>query len=326
MHLRGSRMSRHLRATLLLGASCHGALLKPAPARWPALHPPWAERGAPLPANAIDAELASPEGFESEYSLLRSVREQSGRAIMSVEQLRAMGHGPVADRLEQRVDFDAPTTAAEALSKFFGHPTARFIAGALALSVGARCSVGAGFSAVDGGVALATAAFWMVQEHVIHGRLLHCPSAWYGSDVHRWHHELPYFHVSLDGPGLAAAWFASVAALLLGAGALASALPAALTALASYTLCGFAYEASHYLAHTRVPLPPALQRVRRHHMLHHTVSHEHWLAFTLPAVDTLFGTNPDPRDLARRRAVGARDAAAAVSEVGVDDAALAARR
>ena len=73
---------------------------------------------------------------------------------MSVEQLRAMGHGPVADRLEQRVDFDAPTTAAEALSKFFGHPTARFIAGALALSVGARCSVGAGFSAVDGGVAL----------------------------------------------------------------------------------------------------------------------------------------------------------------------------
>ena len=38
--------------------------------------------------------------------------------------------------------------------------------------------------------------------------------------VHRWHHELPYYHVSLDGIGLAAVWFSVVAVLLVGFGLL----------------------------------------------------------------------------------------------------------
>ena len=63
---------------------------------------------------------------------------------------------------------------------------------------------------------VAVFAFWCVQEHIIHGRLLHSRDAWFGSDIHRWHHELPYYHVSMDGIGLAAVWFATVGVLLIG--------------------------------------------------------------------------------------------------------------
>ena len=95
-----------------------------------------------------------------------------------------------------------------------------------------------------------------------------------------------------------------VAALLVSVGALCSALPTCITALATYALCGGVYEASHYLAHTRVPLPPALRRIRTHHHRHHTLSSQNWLAFTVPAVDSLFGTNPTPREFAVSRGKG----------------------
>ena len=101
---------------------------------------------------------------------------------------------------------------------------------------------------------------------------------------------------------------------LAGAGVLTSHLELGLTALGTYTLCGGLYEATHFLAHTRVPLPPPLRAVRAHHMLHHTLSHDHWLAFTVPAVDSLFGTNPTPHEVASaqraRRQAERRQAAA----------------
>ena len=36
-------------------------------------------------------------------------------------------------------------------------------------------------------------------------------------------------------------------------------------------------------------------------MNHHMVDDAYWLAFTVPAVDTLFGTNPDAAEVARER-------------------------
>ena len=41
--------------------------------------------------------------------------------------------------------------------------------------------------------------------------------------------------------------------------------------------------------------PPALRKIRKHHTHHHTLSDQYWLAFTVPAIDTLFGTNPPTR-------------------------------
>jgi hypothetical protein len=52
----------------------------------------------------------------------------------------------------------------------------------------------------------------------------------------------------------------------------------------------------HYIVHTRyLPTSRLGRRVRMHHLLHHTRSEAHWLAFTVPEVDKLFGTlPPDP--------------------------------
>ena len=50
--------------------------------------------------------------------------------------------------------------------------------------------------------------------------------------------------------------------LLVGFGLLTSTMAPSLTSLAMYTLCGGLYEAAHYLAHTRVPLPPALRTAK----------------------------------------------------------------
>ena len=246
-------------------------------------------------AAAGTTALASPPGFEDAYEKLRELRNSRGRPLIHLSDL-AKHDAAIAARLSERVNFNVPTTAAGAVQTFFSHPTAKFICAMLSLSATARLSVGA-LGAADALAFVATSAFWVVQEWVIHDKLLHSENAWFGETVHRWHHELPYYHVSLDGLGLAVAWFATVAAMLIGYGVWTSTLGPCLTALAAYTFCGGLYEAAHFLAHTRVPLPPALNRIRRHHTHHHTVSDAHWLAFTVPAVDTLFGTNPNAKDV-----------------------------
>ena len=261
------------------------------------------QRPPPLPRFSSEpfpgtTALASPIGFEAAYETLREIRAQTGKPLVYLNEVAA--HNPsAAAHIQQRVNFNVPTTRREAASTFFRHPTAQFISGALMLSVAARVRMAVAFSAADAAAAVATAVFWAFQEWWIHDKLLHSPQPWFGRTVHRWHHELPYYHVSLDGIGLAAVWFGAVAAVLVGAGALTSTLAPCLSALAAYTLCGGLYEASHYLAHTKCPLPPALNRMRRHHACHHTVDERYWLAFTVPAIDTLLRTNPTPKDVAR---------------------------
>lgn len=248
---------------------------------------------SPKPAAGTTA-LASPPGFEAEYKTLREIRSTTSKPLLHLRQLEA--HSPeVAQKLAQRVNFNVPKTGREAITTFFSHPTARFICCALGAAVAARFAMGMPLTLADGAAGAATGAFWMVQEWLIHDRLLHSDGEWFGERVHRWHHELPYYHVSLDGVGLAAVWFLSVATLLVGIGALTSSLAPCLTALAVYTLCGGIYEFAHYIAHTRVPLPAPLRKIRSHHTHHHTLSSDYWLAFTVPAVDSLFGTNPNPR-------------------------------
>jgi len=248
--------------------------------------------------------LRSPPGFEATYARLREIRAATGKPLVSLAQLRKID-APCAEKLATRVDFNVPRTRREAAATFFAHPTARFIVAAFLAAVTARvrCAPPLGFD--DAAAVALTAPAWCVQEWLIHARLLHASRPWHGGDIHRWHHELPYLHVSLDGLDLAAAWFVAVGVIAVGAGRLfAGALPACLSALATYTFCGGCYEAAHYLAHTAVPLPPYLASLRRHHTLHHTLSQDNWLAFTTPAVDTLFGTNPRPLDVVRARRKG----------------------
>jgi hypothetical protein len=138
-------------------------------------------------------------------------------------------------------------------------------------------------------LAAATALFWCFQEWALHDKLLHSPFDWFGKDIHAFHHDLPYYHLSVDGLDLASVWFVVAAAACV---ALAPTWAVACTAVAAYTLCGLVYEFAHFISHTKAPLPPMLAALRQHHMNHHLVSSRHWLAFTLPWVDAAMGTLP----------------------------------
>eukprot|EP00327_Prymnesium_parvum_P004766 CAMPEP_0182848252 /NCGR_PEP_ID=MMETSP0006_2-20121128/28902_1 /TAXON_ID=97485 /ORGANISM="Prymnesium parvum, Strain Texoma1" /LENGTH=254 /DNA_ID=CAMNT_0024978659 /DNA_START=87 /DNA_END=851 /DNA_ORIENTATION=+ len=234
-------------------------LLQKAPSTSPMAHPG-------------TSALSSPAGFEQAYDALREMRGSSGRTLLHISQLEEVSPG-LAAKLSERVNFNVPRTARDALACFFSHATSRFIAGMLGLTVVARCFLGPP-TAVDAIVAIATAIGWCFQEHLIHEKLLHSSEPWFGSDIHRWHHALPYYHVSLDGVGLAACWFAAVGAMAIAG----------------------VYEAAHYIAHTRVPLPRGLNNVRAHHMKHHLVDNAYWFAFTLPAIDRILGTDGNARD------------------------------
>ena len=143
-------------------------------------------RAAPR-AVAVKAEpspgtcsLASPPGFEACYETLRAVREDTQRPLLTLQQLERLA--PVeAKALAKRVDFDVPTTPLGAARKFFAHPTAQFIVMAFLASSYGRRATGAAAAASDVTAILATATFWIIQEHVIHDKLLHSDEAWFGS-------------------------------------------------------------------------------------------------------------------------------------------------
>ena len=142
---------------------------------------------------------------------------------------------------------------------------------------------------------------WWVQEYFFHRMLLHSSSFdWIGKSIHRLHHERDYFHVSIDPPILLLGWL--FAAHL----AMRSILPwhASLSATVGYALAGLAYEWSHYIVHTRVK-PPSPEsfvsrlflQMRDNHIRHHRVDDRYWYAFSVPAMDDLFDTNPNVKDL-----------------------------
>lgn len=198
----------------------------------------------------------------------------------------------LAVEVREAGNFDMPTTLEGAVVEFFSHGTPQFIALMFFTTLLARFACFGAPTLGDGVTAAAVGAFWIVQEWAIHDKLLHSTESWFGSEIHGFHHDLPYYHISIDGLGLALSWFLAAAAALL---LVMPSLPLALVAMATYTLMGGVYEFCHFIAHTRVPLRGYLQDVRKHHMNHHVLNSEYWLAFTCPDVDRAFATAPDPR-------------------------------
>jgi hypothetical protein len=146
---------------------------------------------------------------------------------------------------------------------------------------------------LDALVFLGTIFFWCIQEHVLHGKLLHSKLDWYGKEIHEAHHKRPYHHVSLDPAWLMMTWLGA-AHLLLRLVIFPSSLSLTLTATVAYATAGLWYEFLHYIVHTKVRFPKNsyLRRMKDHHARHHLVDSRYWLGFSLPAVDDLFDTNP----------------------------------
>ncbi|XRB11540.1 fatty acid hydroxylase [Pseudoscourfieldia marina] len=194
-----------------------------------------------------------------------------------------------------------PETLREAVTTFAQHATPQCIALGLTAQLAARIALTPDvipqLSQQDVVVAACVASFWLFQEWFVHRWLLHSPFEWFGKDIHVGHHNNPYYHVSIDGPGLI------VPAMLTSFVVFRLILfpnnwSLALTGCSVYYVMGLLYEWTHYLVHTKyVPKSSFARAIRRHHMLHHCRNENYYLGFTLPAVDSLFGTAPNPRSI-----------------------------
>lgn len=186
---------------------------------------------------------------------------------------------------------EVPKTMSQALNRFFIGPDRGpiFVVGLLILFTSWRFMMKPAIEADDALVFVVSIVFWWLQEHVMHERLLHSEFDWVGKGIHEGHHKKPYFHVSIDPAGLILGWLA-VAHVALR---FLLPLDLAISATIGYAGAGLVYEWAHFIAHTRVKPGSAFWRqVKENHIKHHLVDSRYWFAFSLPAIDDWFGTNP----------------------------------
>lgn len=235
------------------------------------------------------------------HTTTRTTRQSSTIAPLVVGPLPAMTTKTILERSvndEDDADMVAepqehvPTNFAEAFQVFLlGSYNGPRIVVMLLLGLATwRLQLSPSLSAMDAVVLVTTILFWCVQEHVLHGRVLHSQVDWYGKQIHEQHHAKPYHHVSIDPAWLMLTWMGVVHVMFLRT----MPLPLALSATIGYAASGLWYEFLHFIVHTRVRFSKGsyLQTMKDHHARHHLIDHNYWLGFSLPVVDDLFGTNP----------------------------------
>lgn len=188
----------------------------------------------------------------------------------------------------------------EALRVFFGFPGPRNLA-----LVGVAASLGRAVLGPPGlpdvAVCAGVGLYWPIQEWVVHRYLLHLkPRPGFDpafARIHRAHHRtpsdveltlLPWRLLRVAIPTNAALW------LLL------SPVRAGLTGIAASSFMALSYEWSHFLVHTSYsPRSGWFRKIRRNHRLHHFYNENYWFGFTSTLVDTVLGTDPEPRGISR---------------------------
>lgn len=194
---------------------------------------------------------------------------------------------------------DSPGSLAEAVPVFFRFTSARVLLALISGGLAMRLWIGA-WSAADLLVIAAVALFWPIQEWLLHSRVLHSGALRiFGRSFeppyvqrHREHHEAPWrldlcllpLYVHLLAPVTVV-----VALALLPTAALAW------SAITAYFWMALQYEWIHFLVHTRFrPRSALYKRMWRLHRLHHFKNEHYWFSFTIPTLDVLVGTDPDP--------------------------------
>lgn len=194
-------------------------------------------------------------------------------------------------------------TLRQAARLFFEHASPRLLGLHLLVLLAARLAHGE-FGVIDGLIVLGVAIYWPLQEWVLHVHLLHMEPRTIGrhridplaARVHRAHHRDPWnlAFVFLPVKVLLALMPVNAVVWLV----LTSSFGSALTGMTAMAAAALLYEWVHYLTHT--PYRPRSRYYRsiwRGHRLHHFKNERYWHAFTVPAVDTVMGTNPDPRSV-----------------------------
>jgi hypothetical protein len=187
---------------------------------------------------------------------------------------------------------------AGAARTFLGHPSARLLSGQVLALAALRSRAGRA-RRIDSAIVAAVAVYWPLQEWFAHRYILHArprriagrmvdPSV---ARLHREHHANPWRNTGLPMSFLVPAVpvHAAVWALLTRNRRLA------LTGMLAFSTTTLAYEWTHFLTHTSYrPKRSYYRKLQRRHRLHHFKDEHNWLGFTVPFVDDLFGTAPDP--------------------------------
>jgi len=189
-----------------------------------------------------------------------------------------------------------PTNMRDAIRRFFfGKEIGPIlVVGSIASFLQTRFALATPLSVADLAVLATSIVFWWVQEHVLHQKALHSNVDWVGKRIHEAHHAKNYFHVSIDSAELIMGWLLTVHLFLRAA----LPLHLALSATIGYAMAGLFYEWAHYIVHTKVKRKRGSfwAKMRDNHMRHHRINERYWLAFSIPALDDLFGTNPDVKE------------------------------
>lgn len=189
-----------------------------------------------------------------------------------------------------------PTNMRDAIRRFFfGKEIGPIlVVGSIASFLQTRFALAPPPSMTDLAVFATSIVFWWVQEHVLHQKALHSNVDWVGKRIHEAHHAKDYFHVSIDSAELIMGWLLTVHLFLRAV----LPLHLALSATIGYAMAGLFYEWAHYIVHTKVKRKRGSfwAKMRDNHMRHHRINERYWLAFSVPALDDLFGTNPDVKE------------------------------
>lgn len=189
-----------------------------------------------------------------------------------------------------------PRTLAEVARAFFSFGSPRLLAAQAVCALVARSFLG-GPRVSDVIVAGAVAAYWPVQEWVLHRFVLHAPPIRVGRFViengaargHRRHHEEPMCQASTLLPTWLIATLIPAHVLLWTT--LAPTKTVACTGILCLGTAALGYEWIHFLTHTAYrPTSKWFREVKRRHLAHHFRDPSRWFAFAIPAVDDWLGT------------------------------------
>ena len=153
---------------------------------------------------------------------------------------------------------------------------------------------------------VAVCMYWPFQEWLFHKTLLHAkPRTIFGisidspmAKVHRYHHRNPFNLETIFVPSAVIAALIPIHALIWYL--ITPTIPLAITGIIAFTFCAFFYEWIHYFAH--IPYRPKsewLKTIQKNHRAHHFKNEHYWHAFTIPYIDVMMGTGPNPKDTPR---------------------------
>ncbi len=197
----------------------------------------------------------------------------------------------------------------QALRLFVSFPSPKLILVAALVPGAARLALG-DFALEELWIPLGILVYWPLQEWFAHRYIQHLkPRELLGhrldpgfARAHRLHHREPWrLEPAFIPPGVvAAAYLVNVLFWWLT-------MPSArfaLTGVSLFSVMALVYEWTHFLTHTTFrPRTRYYARIARNHRLHHFKHEGYWFAFTMPVIDALLGTSPDPRAVERSPSV-----------------------